>query len=172
MTIRVPFYFVDVFASQPLTGNPLSLVPDADDLTESQMRAIAREFNQSQTTFVLEPSRPEATWRLRSFTPVGAEVSVAGPRVRVGGWAWWWPRARLPYRAKRARAVRPLASSATASMSRHQRRAHDDDRTDPGRRVDLGRVIAQHDHRHQGGYADAEVAGQQAGDGTERFPGR
>ena len=55
MTSRVPFYFVDVFASRPLTGNPLSLVPDADGLDEVQMRAIAREFNQSETTFLLRP---------------------------------------------------------------------------------------------------------------------
>ena len=54
----VPFCFVDVFARRPLTGNPLSLVPDADDLTEPQLRAIAREFNQSETTFVLKPSVP------------------------------------------------------------------------------------------------------------------
>jgi trans-2,3-dihydro-3-hydroxyanthranilate isomerase len=70
----VRFAFVDVFASVPLTGNPVSIVPDADDLTEAQMQAIAREFNQSETVFVLRPDRPEATWRLRSFTPIGAEV--------------------------------------------------------------------------------------------------
>ncbi|MCW2910949.1 MAG: PhzF family phenazine biosynthesis protein, partial [Actinomycetia bacterium] len=35
------FYLVDVFAQRPLTGNPLALVPDADDLAEAQMRAIA-----------------------------------------------------------------------------------------------------------------------------------
>jgi PhzF family phenazine biosynthesis protein len=43
----VRFAFVDVFASVPLTGNPVSIVPDADGLTEAQMQAIAREFNQS-----------------------------------------------------------------------------------------------------------------------------
>lgn len=32
MVARVLFYFVDVFASRPLAGNPLSLVPDADAL--------------------------------------------------------------------------------------------------------------------------------------------
>jgi predicted PhzF superfamily epimerase YddE/YHI9 len=32
MASRVPFYFVDVFATGPLTGSPLSLVPDADGL--------------------------------------------------------------------------------------------------------------------------------------------
>ena len=84
---RVPFCFVDVFARRPLTGNPLSLVPDADDLTEPQMRAIAREFNQSETTFVLRPSRAGATWRLRSFTPIGAEVFGAGHNA-LGAWLW------------------------------------------------------------------------------------
>ena len=88
---RVPFCFVDVFARRPLTGNPLSLVPDADDLTEPQMQAIAREFNQSETTFVLRPTVPPAgpdvTWRLRSFTPIGAEVFGAGHNA-LGAWLW------------------------------------------------------------------------------------
>jgi len=87
MTIRVPFYFVDVFASQPLTGNPLSVVPDADDLDQAQMRAVAREFNQSETTFLLRPSLPGATVRLRSFTPAGAEVGGAGHNA-LGAWVW------------------------------------------------------------------------------------
>jgi predicted PhzF superfamily epimerase YddE/YHI9 len=39
MTRRLPFYFVDVFATRPLTGNPLSLVPYADELDEDLMRA-------------------------------------------------------------------------------------------------------------------------------------
>jgi trans-2,3-dihydro-3-hydroxyanthranilate isomerase len=84
---RVPFCFVDVFARRPLTGNPLSLIPDADGLAESQMQAIAREFNQSETTFVLRPSVPGVTWRLRSFTPIGAEVFGAGHNA-LGAWLW------------------------------------------------------------------------------------
>jgi trans-2,3-dihydro-3-hydroxyanthranilate isomerase len=84
---RIAFCFVDVFAHRPLTGNPLSLVPGADGLTEPQMRAIAREFNQSETTFVLLPSVPEATCRLRSFTPIGAEVFGAGHNA-LGAWLW------------------------------------------------------------------------------------
>ena len=63
MTSRMPFYFVDVFATRPLTGNPLSLVPDADDLDEAQMRAIAREFNQSETTFLQRLTGPRRTRR-------------------------------------------------------------------------------------------------------------
>lgn len=93
----VPFAFVDVFASVPLTGNPVSIVPDADDLTEAQMQAIAREFNQSETVFVLRPDRPEATWRLRSFTPIGAEVFGAGHNA-LGTWLWLAVSGRLPGR--------------------------------------------------------------------------
>jgi PhzF family phenazine biosynthesis protein len=106
MTIRVPFYFVDVFASQPLTGNPLSLVPDADDLDQAQMRAVAREFNQSETTFLLRPSLPGATVRLRSFTPAGAEVGGAGHNA-LGAWVWLEAAGRLS--AGRPGAGRPGA---------------------------------------------------------------
>jgi trans-2,3-dihydro-3-hydroxyanthranilate isomerase len=94
MTSRVAFYLVDVFASRPLTGNPLSLVPDADGLDEAQMRAIAREFNQSETTFLLRPSLPSATVRLRSFTPAGAEVGGAGHNA-LGAWLWLEAAGRL-----------------------------------------------------------------------------
>ncbi|MBO0815021.1 MAG: PhzF family phenazine biosynthesis protein [Actinobacteria bacterium] len=94
MTSRLPFYFVDVFAPSPLTGNPLSLVPDADGLDEAQMRAIAREFNQSETTFVVRPSLPGATVRLRSFTPAGVEVGGAGHNA-LGAWLWLEAAGRL-----------------------------------------------------------------------------
>ncbi len=91
----VSFCFVDVFASRPLEGNPLSLVVDADDLDERQMGAIAREFNQSETTFLLRPTRPGITWRLRSFTPIGAEVFGAGHNA-LGAWLWLALTDRLP----------------------------------------------------------------------------
>jgi trans-2,3-dihydro-3-hydroxyanthranilate isomerase len=87
MTTSIPFYFVDVFAERPLTGNPLTLVPDADELDIGQMQAIAREFNQSETTFLLQPTDPAATWRLRSFTPAGVEVGGAGHNA-LGAWLW------------------------------------------------------------------------------------
>jgi trans-2,3-dihydro-3-hydroxyanthranilate isomerase len=84
---KIPFHFVDVFADEPLTGNPLAIVPDADALGEDVMRSIAREFNQSETTFILTPSRAGADHRLRSFTPTGDEVFGAGHNA-LG--AWWW----------------------------------------------------------------------------------
>lgn len=78
---------VDVFADRPLTGNPLAVVTDADDLTDEQMAAVAVEFNLSETTFVSRPTRPGADHALRSFTPGGDEVSGAGHNA-LG--AWWW----------------------------------------------------------------------------------
>ena len=80
------FFFVDVFARAPLEGNPLVVVTGGDALDEATMKRLAREFNQSETTFVLRPTRPEATWRLRSFTSTGHEVFGAGHNA-LG--AWW-----------------------------------------------------------------------------------
>lgn len=93
----VAFALVDVFATGPLTGAPLALVPDADQLSEDTMRAIAREFNQSETTFVLTATAtaPGATWRLRSFTPTGQEVGGAGHNA-LGAWLWLASAGRLP----------------------------------------------------------------------------
>ncbi len=88
------FFFVDVFAPHPLSGNPLALVPDADELSVPQMQAIAREFNQSETTFILKPDLEEADWQLRSFTPIGAEVGGAGHNAL--GACLWLAEARLP----------------------------------------------------------------------------
>ena len=83
----VPFFLVDVFSDEPLAGNPVAVVADGDALSEEVMRRIAREFNQSETTFVLPPQRDGADWRLRSFTPAGSEVGGAGHNA-LG--AWWW----------------------------------------------------------------------------------
>lgn len=83
----LPFHFVDVFAVEPLTGNPLVVVDGGTDLTLDLFQRIAREFNQSETTFLLPPTRPGADWRLRSFTTAGVEVFGVGHHT-LG--AWWW----------------------------------------------------------------------------------
>lgn len=79
------YYWTDVFATEALAGNPLPVVIGADELDEATMKRIAREFNQAETTFVLRPSRPEATHRLRSFTAPGVEVFGAGHNA-LGAW--------------------------------------------------------------------------------------
>jgi trans-2,3-dihydro-3-hydroxyanthranilate isomerase len=83
----LPFYWVDVFAVQPLTGNPLAVVEGGEDLPFELLQRIAREFNQSETTFVMRPTRQGADWRLRSLTAAGVEVFGAGHNA-LG--AWWW----------------------------------------------------------------------------------
>ena len=83
----LPFYWVDVFAVEPLTGNPLAVVEGGEHLPLELLQRIAREFNQSETTFVMRPTRKEATWRLRSLTAAGVEVFGAGHNA-LG--AWWW----------------------------------------------------------------------------------
>ncbi len=62
---EIAFFLVDVFSNQPLEGNPVAVVPNAAHLTEGAMHRIAREFNQSETTFLWPPTRPEADWQLR-----------------------------------------------------------------------------------------------------------
>jgi PhzF family phenazine biosynthesis protein len=79
------FVLVDVFTEQPLAGNQLAVVLNAQGLADSQMQAIAREFNYSETTFVLPARQAKADWRLRSFSP-SAEVFGAGHNA-LG--AWW-----------------------------------------------------------------------------------
>ena len=76
---------IDVFAEEPLGGNPLAVVEDADGLSDTQMRRIAGEFNQAETTFLVKSHR--ADHKLRSFTASGAEVFGAGHNA-LGAWLW------------------------------------------------------------------------------------
>lgn len=87
MAQRLRFALVDVFADAPLTGNPAALVADAGDLTDDQLRALAREFNQSETAFLLRPAAPGATLRIRAFTAAGSEVGGAG-HFALAAWLW------------------------------------------------------------------------------------
>ena len=66
----------DVFTETRFGGNALAVLPDARGLTQEQMQRIAREFNFSETTFVL-PAEAGHTRRVRIFTPA-SEVPFAG----------------------------------------------------------------------------------------------
>ena len=67
----------DVFTSDKLAGNPLAVIFDGDGLTDARMQAIAREFNLSETVFVLPPENEAHCARIRIFTP-GRELPFAG----------------------------------------------------------------------------------------------
>jgi PhzF family phenazine biosynthesis protein len=71
------FQQVDVFASEPLKGNPLAVVIGADTLSEQTMAAFANWTNLSETTFLLHPTNPAADYRVRIFTPE-RELPFAG----------------------------------------------------------------------------------------------
>ena len=71
------YVILDVFTATPLAGNPLAVVLDARDLDGGQMQAIAREFNLSETVFVLPSANPAHSAEIRIFTP-GRELPFAG----------------------------------------------------------------------------------------------
>ena len=68
---------VDVFTDRAFGGNPLGVVLDAGGLSTEQMQAVAREFNYSETTFVLPPADPAHDAQVRIFT-VNRELPFAG----------------------------------------------------------------------------------------------
>ncbi|MDX2264121.1 MAG: PhzF family phenazine biosynthesis protein [Hyphomicrobiales bacterium] len=94
--MRKSYAVWDVFTEAPLQGNPLAIVDAADDLSDERMQAIAREFNLSETVFILPPANPAHTARIRIFTSaselpfaghptVGAAIHLAEERVLRGG---------------------------------------------------------------------------------------
>lgn len=70
----------DVFSSNPLEGNSLAVFSDARGLSDSEMQALAKEMNLSETTFVFprdaEAERDRGV-RVRIFT-VQEELPFAG----------------------------------------------------------------------------------------------
>jgi trans-2,3-dihydro-3-hydroxyanthranilate isomerase len=75
--MRLKFYTLDVFTSLAFGGNPLAVVLGADHLTTEQMKAITREFNLSETTFVMKPDAADNSAKVRIFFP-GGEMPFAG----------------------------------------------------------------------------------------------
>jgi trans-2,3-dihydro-3-hydroxyanthranilate isomerase len=74
-----PYRIVNVFTSgdDPFSGNPLCVFEDGTDVPPDVMQALARQFNLSETTFVLPRSNASATARVRIFTP-SFEMPFAG----------------------------------------------------------------------------------------------
>ncbi|WP_454914718.1 PhzF family phenazine biosynthesis protein [Xanthobacter sediminis] len=68
---------LDVFTTRPFGGNPLAVVLDASGLDDAAMQQIAREFNLSETVFVLPARDKTHRARIRIFT-VAHEMPFAG----------------------------------------------------------------------------------------------
>jgi trans-2,3-dihydro-3-hydroxyanthranilate isomerase len=75
--MRRRYITLDVFTKTRFAGNPLTVVRDAGGLDDAAMQAIAREFNLSETVFLLPPGGPSHRARLRIFTPA-RELPFAG----------------------------------------------------------------------------------------------
>lgn len=71
------FHTLDVFTSRRFAGNPLAVVLGADHLSTEQMQKVAREFNLSETIFVMAPADRANTAKVRIFTPM-SEMAFAG----------------------------------------------------------------------------------------------
>lgn len=82
-----PFVQVNVFSTDPLLGNPLAVVLDADGLDDARMAAFARWTTLSETTFVSAPTDPRADYRVRIFTTLG-ELPFAGHPTLGSCHAW------------------------------------------------------------------------------------
>jgi PhzF family phenazine biosynthesis protein len=74
---HLPFKQVDVFTARPFLGNPVAVVIGAEGLGAEEMQRIASWTNLSETTFLLAPTVPGASYRLRIFTP-RRELPFAG----------------------------------------------------------------------------------------------
>lgn len=73
--------WVDVFATAPLTGNPLAVITDATMPPPGRMQAIAAELGLSETVFATPGAVPD----VRIFTPV-AEIPLAGHPLVGAAW--------------------------------------------------------------------------------------
>jgi len=83
----LPFRQVNVFSPDPVLGNPVAVVQEADGVSDEQMAAFARWTNLSETTFLLRPTDEAADYRLRIFTP-GGELPFAGHPTLGSAHAW------------------------------------------------------------------------------------
>lgn len=85
------FTQVDVFAPRALTGNPVAVVHDADEVTDARMAAFANWTNLSETTFLLPPTAEGAAggadYRVRIWTP-SRELPFAGHPTLGTAHAW------------------------------------------------------------------------------------
>ena len=76
-TKSYPYTVVDVFTTEPLSGNSLAVFPEASEFDAAAMQKVARELNLTETAFVLPTTRSDCAARVRIFTPA-KELPFAG----------------------------------------------------------------------------------------------
>jgi trans-2,3-dihydro-3-hydroxyanthranilate isomerase len=75
--MKLDYHIVDVFTTTPFEGNALAVVTDGSQLDTGTMQRVAREFNLSETTFILPGTARDGATRVRIFTP-NFEMEFAG----------------------------------------------------------------------------------------------
>ena len=75
------FTIYDVFSNKTLAGNQLGVVFDCEGLETEQMQAIAREFNFSETVFLMSPEDPNHSARMRIFVPHNELLFAGHPTI-------------------------------------------------------------------------------------------
>jgi hypothetical protein len=103
------YRLVNVFAEAPLAGNPLCVFEDGRALDDTTMQALARQFNLSETTFILPAATQAVTARVASSAnvrdavrrapdarhrPRGAQPPARGRRAQAGHEGGHHPRQR------------------------------------------------------------------------------
>ncbi|MFM7390718.1 MAG: PhzF family phenazine biosynthesis protein [Vampirovibrionales bacterium] len=83
--LELQTWLVDSFASKPFSGNPAAVVVLKEALPDSLLQAIALEFNQSETAFILD--REGESPVLRWFTPI-QEVDLCGHATLAAAYVW------------------------------------------------------------------------------------
>ncbi|WP_266171828.1 PhzF family phenazine biosynthesis protein [Dyella subtropica] len=73
----IRYLHLDVFAASHGGGNHLGVVTDATGWSDAQMQRFARWTDLVETTFLLPPTDPKASYRVRIFTP-HKEIPFAG----------------------------------------------------------------------------------------------
>ena len=71
------FFTLDVFTDTRFGGNPLAVIMDGSGIDGALMQRVAREFNLSETVFVMPPESPDNRASIRIFTPF-KELPFAG----------------------------------------------------------------------------------------------
>lgn len=75
--MKVDYYIADVFTTQLFNGAQIAVFPNADGLSDTTMKLLARELNLSETVFVFHPDDSDNKRKMRVFTPT-KEVDFAG----------------------------------------------------------------------------------------------
>lgn len=78
-------YQIDSFTRKRFSGNPACVVPDATGLSDTEMQAIAREMNVSETAFIFPGEIASSDMTVRFFTPT-IEVPICGHATIAAHW--------------------------------------------------------------------------------------